>query len=207
MQRPGKTSANYNDTGRLETFSDAVFGILITIMVLGLRPPEGTTLNDLKPLVPKLLVYALSFTFLGIYWNNHHHLFRATKRISGQVMWANLYLLFWLSLIPIVTEWIGEHPQAVWPAAFYGIIAVMSAVAYSPILTTTIIRANREHPIARALGRDLKGASSIVLYVIAIGLAFVNPLLSFATYALVSIMWFIPDKRLEDPFFRAFKNR
>jgi uncharacterized membrane protein len=184
-------------TNRLEAFSDAVFGILITVMVLELRPPSGASIGDLKDVVPKLLVYILSFTFLAIYWNNHHHLLRATSSISGWVMWANLYLLFWLSLIPFVTSWIGEFPRESWPAAFFGIIAVMSAIAYSPILTRAIIRANKKVPLVRVLGRDRKGKVSIVLYMIGVGLAFIEPLLSYAMYALVSIMWFIPDKRLE----------
>jgi uncharacterized membrane protein len=206
MGRVDKTRISRNDTGRLEAFSDAVFGILITITVLGLRPPATSAVGDLKPLIPKLLIYALSFTFLGIYWNNHHHLLRATKRINGWVMWANLYLLFWLSLIPIITEWVGEHPRDPWPAAFYGIIAVMTALAYSPILTTMIIRANKDHPIASVLSRDIKGIVSILVYLAAIGLAFLDPLFSFALYVVVAILWFIPDKRLEDPFFEP-KNK
>jgi uncharacterized membrane protein len=207
MQRPDKANTSYNDTGRLETFSDAVFGIIITITVLGVRPPAGTALNDLKPLIPKLLVYALSFTVLGIYWNNHHHLLRATKRISSGIMWANLYLLFWLSLIPIVAEWVGVHPRSSWPVASFGIVGLMAAFAYSPVLTSAIIRANREHPVARALRRDLKGIASIVLYAAAIGIAFVNPLLSLAVYVPVSIIWFIPDRRLEEPVLERSKNR
>lgn len=186
-----------NETERLEGFSDAVFGILITIMVLELRPPAGAGIRDLKALGPKLLVYILSFVFLGIYWNNHHHLLRATRNISGFVMWANLYLLFWLSFIPVVTAWVGEFPRAAWPAAFYGIIAVMAAVAYSPGLTIAIIRANKNAPPVRTLTQDKKGYASIFLYVAGIAGAFVAPILSYIMYALVSVLWFIPDKRLE----------
>jgi uncharacterized membrane protein len=185
-----------NGTSRLEAFSDAILAVVITIMVLALSPPHGDSLGDLKPLVPKLLVYILSFTFLGIYWNNHHKLFSATRSTSAAVMWANLYLLFWLSLIPAITAWVGEHPRAAWPAAIYGIVAIMAAIAYSPVLTRAIIRADRVSQVAKALGPDLKGRISIVLYLLAIVMAFVNPLLSYAFYALVAAIWFIPDRRL-----------
>lgn len=199
MTPSGKPSLSQNSTARLEAFSDAVFGIPITIMVLGIQPPAGAALTDLKPLIPKLLVYALSFTFLGIYWNNHHHLLRATKHISGWMMWANLHLLFWLSLIPIVTAWAGEHPLAAWPVAFYGIVAALAATAYSPVLTTAIVRANPESTASRLLRRNRKENISIVLYLLAVAAAFITPLVSFVLYATVSLTWFIPDRRLEKP--------
>jgi uncharacterized membrane protein len=186
-----------NGTGRLETFSDAVFGILITIMVLELKPPNGAALDDLKSIIPKLLIYILSFTFLAIYWNNHHHLLRATKHISGWVMWANLHLLFWLSLIPVVTAWIGEFPDESWPAAFFGIIAVVSAIAYSPILTGSILGANKSTPLSRTLSNDRKGKISIILYLLGVGAAFIYPVLAYLIYVSVAVLWFVPDKRLE----------
>jgi len=197
MTHSGKQSPNLNGTARLEAFSDAVFGILITIMVLGIEPPAGATLSDLKPLIPKLLVYALSFAFLGIYWNNHHHLLRATEHISGWLMWAKLHLLFWLSLIPIVTAWVGKHPLDAWPVAFYGIVATLAATAYSPVLTTAIARANPESTATRLLRRNWKENLSIVLYLLAVAAAFIAPVFSFTLYATVSLSWFIPDKRLE----------
>lgn len=197
MRRHSETDVSQSDPSRLESFSDAVFGILITIMVLGIRPPSGTNVSGVKQVIPRLLVYALSFTFLGIYWNNHHHLLRATTRISGWVMWANLHLLFWLSFIPIVTEWIGKRPGATWPAAFYGIVAAMSAIAYSPILSMAIVRANRDTALAETLRHDLKGKVSIVLYLAAIGTAFISSVFSFVLYVVVAVIWFIPDRRLQ----------
>jgi len=190
------TEPHRSHTSRLEAFSDGILAVVITIMVLELSPPPGSTASDLKPLVPKLLVYVLSFTFLGIYWNNHHKLFSATRNISGGIMWANLYLLFWLSLIPAVTAWVGQHPRAAWPAALYGVVAVMAAIAYSPILTRSIIRVNKDTRVAQALGSDTKGSISVVLYLAAIILAFVNPLFSYSLYAAVAAIWFIPDRRL-----------
>jgi len=190
------TDSNHNNTSRLEAFSDAVLAVVITIMVLALGPPRGASLGDLEPLIPKLLVYILSFTFLGIYWNNHRKLFSATRSISGAVTWANLHLLFWLSLIPAITAWVGEHPRAAWPAAIYGIVAIMSAIAYSPILTKAIIHADKGSRVAKALGPDLKGRISILLYLAAIVIAFVNPLFSYVFYVLVAAIWFIPDRRL-----------
>jgi uncharacterized membrane protein len=180
---------------RLEAFSDGVLAVIITIMVLELRPPSGADIADLKPLIPGLLVYVLSFTLIGMYWNNHHHLLRATRRISGGVMWANLHLLFWLSLVPVVTAWVGAHPRSQWPAAAYGAIGFLAGVAYY-ILTLTIRAVNRDTRIDEQLGRDIKGKLSTALYALGIALAFVEPLLAFGAYALVAIMWFIPDRRL-----------
>jgi uncharacterized membrane protein len=180
---------------RLEAFSDGVLAVIITIMVLELRPPSGDDFTSLESLVPGLLIYVLSFTFIGIYWSNHHHLLRATRRISAGVMWANLHLLFWLSLVPVVTAWVGKYPRSLWPAATYGFIGFMSGVAYT-ILMVTIRNANEDTRIGEMLRLDIKGRISLALYTLGIVLAFVQPLLAYVPYALVSIMWFIPDRRL-----------
>jgi uncharacterized membrane protein len=179
---------------RLEAFSDGVMAVIITIMVLELRPPEGVDLKSLEGLVPKLLVYVLSFTSIGIYWNNHHHLLRATRRISGGVMWANLYLLFWLSLIPVVTAWVGAFHESTLPAVAYGFVGIMSAIAFT-ILTIMISNVNKDVRLNEALGSDLKGRLSLALYALGMALAFLEPLLGYIPYALVSIIWFIPDRR------------
>jgi uncharacterized membrane protein len=183
--------------GRLEAFSDGVLAIIITIMVLELKIPPKADVADLLPVVPVLLSYALSFVFLGIYWNNHHHLFQAVKRVNGRVLWANLHLLFWLSLTPFVTGWMGEHEFASWPVALYGVVLFLSAVAYY-VLTRALLSLHGEDSVlAAALGRDFKGKISIVIYLIAIPLAFVNSSLAGALYVLVAIMWFVPDRRIE----------
>jgi uncharacterized membrane protein len=180
---------------RLEAFSDGVLAVIITIMVLELRPPDGVDLDSLRKLTPSLLIYVLSFTFIAIYWNNHHHLLRATRRISGGVMWANLHLLFWLSLVPVVTAWVGDHHESSLPVATYGFIGFMSGVAYT-ILTMTIRDVNKDTRINEMLQRDIKGKLSLALYALGMALAFIQPWLSYVAYALVSIMWFIPDRRL-----------
>jgi uncharacterized membrane protein len=167
--------------------------VIITIMVLGLRPPSGDSLAELQSLIPGLLIYVLSFTFIGIYWNNHHHLLRATRRISGGVMWANLHLLFWLSLVPVVTAWVGAHARSLWPAVTYGAIAFLAGIAFF-ILTRAIRAANRDTRSNEVLGRDIKSLVSTGLYLL--GLAFIEPLLAYGCYALVSIIWFLPDRRL-----------
>ncbi len=182
-------------SARLEGFSDGVLAVIITIMVLELRPPVKDTFEALKPLISGLLIYVLSFTFIGIYWNNHHHLLRATRRISSGVMWANLHLLFWLSLVPLVTEWVGKPRLSTWPAVAYGVVGFLAGVAYN-ILTLTIRTANQDTRINELLGRDIKGKMSLALYMLGIVLAFVEPLLAYGVYALVAIMWFIPDRRL-----------
>jgi uncharacterized membrane protein len=180
---------------RLEAFSDGVMAVVITIMALGLNVPKDTTWHALGQQFPSLLVYALSFTMIGIYWNNHHHLLRATERISGGVMWANLHLLFWLSLIPVATKWVGEAHQASMPASLYGVIALGAAVAYG-ILVKTIIRANgRASAVAAAVGTDVKGNLSVGLYAVAIGLAWLNPWIAYALYICVAVVWFVPDRR------------
>jgi uncharacterized membrane protein len=185
------------DKGRLEAFSDGVIAILITIMVLELKIPQGSNWDALVPLVPILLTYVLSFVFLGIYWNNHHHLLKATERINGNVMWANLHLLFWLSLTPFVTGWIGENHAAAVPAAAYGGVQLCAAIAYW-ILQRQIVAAQGPHSKLKAMvGRDFKGNISPVLYGVAIGVAFVNPWISYALYVFVALIWFVPDRRIE----------
>jgi uncharacterized membrane protein len=192
----GPDSQAESETGRVEAFSDGVLAVIITIMAFELRAPIGGSLTDLRARLPALLVYVLSFVFIGIYWNNHHHLLRAARRVTGAVMWANLHLLFWLSLIPVLTEWISEHYRESAPAAAYGVACLGAAVAFT-ILTMAIIRADgRTSPVATAVGRDYKGRASLVAYAAATGLAFVSPWISYVLFASVAAMWFIPDRRL-----------
>jgi uncharacterized membrane protein len=181
---------------RLEAFSDAVFAVIITIMALELQAPQGHTLVDvLDDLLPGLVAYALSFTFVAIYWNNHHHLLRAADRISGAVMWTNLFLLFWLSLIPVLTEWLSEEYRYPLPAAAYGVVALVSGFAYT-LLVRALIRANGpDSAVARGIGSDVKGYASLVIYAAAVPLAFVSPWISYALWVLVALMWFVPDRR------------
>lgn len=183
-------------TTRLEAFSDGVLAIIVTIMVLEFRPPPEPTLDSLRPLIPIFLSYILSFTVIAIYWNNHHHLLKATRNISGGVMWANLHLLFWLSLIPFGTAWIGEEHAHSLPAAVYGAIAFMAGMAYS-ILVRTILACNRGAGIETAIGSDFKGKVSVVLFAGGALLAFVNPWFAYAAFALASLIWVVPDRRLE----------
>ncbi|HWN81332.1 MAG TPA: TMEM175 family protein [Candidatus Udaeobacter sp.] len=183
--------------GRLEAFSDGVIAILITIMVLELRPPHGTEIADLRPLLPVFLSYVLSYIFIGIYWSNHHHLLHVVRYVNGPVLWANLHLLFWLSLIPFVTAWMGENHFAALPVAAYGAVLLCAAISYY-ILTRALLAVHEtDSPLARALGNDFKGRISIVIYVAAIGLCWLNPLLSCALYVLVAAMWLVPDRRME----------
>jgi uncharacterized membrane protein len=183
--------------GRMEAFSDGVIAIIITIMVLELRPPTGTDLASLTPLLPIFLSYALSFVFLGIYWSNHHHLLQAIKHVDGRVLWANLHLLFWLSLTPFVTAWMGENHFAPWPVALYGFVLLFSAIAYF-ILTKVLLAVHgKDSLLAAALGGDFKGQISLVIYGVAILLSFVATWASCALYVLVAIMWLVPDKRIE----------
>ena len=171
--------------------------VIITIMVLELKAPHGADLAALEPLMPVFLTYILSFVYLGIYWNNHHHMLHATDRINGGILWANLHLLFWLSLVPFTTAWMGENHFASWPTAVYGIVMLCAAIAYY-ILQTTIIRAQGPHStLAAAIGRDLKGKVSPLLYAAAIPLAFVHLLIADALYVTVALMWLIPDRRIE----------
>jgi uncharacterized membrane protein len=183
------------DAERLEAFSDGVMAVIITIMAFGLNVPKDTTWHAVGQQLPSLLVYILSFIMIGMYWNNHHHLLRATERINSGVMWSNLDLLFWLSLIPVATKWVGEAHRASLPASVYGMIALGAAVAYG-ILVRFIIRANgRGSAVATAIGSDRKGIVSIGFYSLGIGLAWVSPWIAYAFYILVAIVWFIPDRR------------
>jgi uncharacterized membrane protein len=184
------------DAHRVEAFSDGVMAVIITIMAFDLRTPATPDLNGLAHRVAPLLVYVLSFTVIGIYWNNHHHLLRATERISGAVMWTNLYLLFWLSLVPFATAWVGTAHHRSLPAVTYGVVALGAALAYSA-LVRAILRANPDDEyIAAAIGTDVKGMVSLAIYMIGVGLAFVSPYLAYACYASVSVLWFVPDRRL-----------
>jgi len=183
--------------GRLEAFSDGVIAIIITIMVLELKVPQQAGLAALRPLIPIFLSYALSFVFLGIYWSNHHHLLQATQHVDGRVLWANLHLLFWLSLTPFVTGWMGENHFAAWPVALYGTIMLLASVAYF-ILTRALMALHASNSVlATALGRDFKGKVSIVIYLAAIPLAFLNSWFAGALYVLVAVMWLVPDRRIE----------
>src|SRR3954451_22480321 len=183
--------------GRLEAFSDGVIAILITIMVLELHTPDGTSWDALRHEVPALLTYVLSFVYLGIYWNKHHHMLAAVSRVSGGVLWANLHLLFWLSLIPFVTAWMSETGFPTIPASAYGIVLLLAALAFT-LLKNTLLRAQGDDSrLRRAMGRDLKGKLSPVLYTIGIGLSFVNAWFGIAAYVLVALMWLVPDRRVE----------
>ncbi|WP_163715338.1 TMEM175 family protein [Mangrovibacterium lignilyticum] len=183
--------------GRLEAFSDGVLAIIITIMVLEIKVPHGHELSDLKPLIPIFLSYVLSFIYIGIYWNNHHHMLQTVKHVSGDVLWANLHLLFWLSLIPFVTGWLGENKFKAMPMALYGIILLMAALAYF-LLQRRIIRNQGEGSLLKkAIGRDIKGKISPVVYLISIAMSFVSGWAAGAGYVLVALIWLIPDRRIE----------
>lgn len=185
---------------RINAFSDGVIAILITIMVLELKVPHGIDFAVLSPLLPVFLTYLLSFIIISIYWNNHHHMFYLTERITGAILWANLHLLFWLSLMPFVTGWMGENHFAPLPTAFYGVVLMMAGVAYY-ILEQTIIRSQGpQSKLKAAVGNDAKGKISVLLYLIAIPLAFVHQLLSDAIYVFVALMWLVPDRRIEKRF-------
>lgn len=182
---------------RLEAFSDGVLAILITILVLELKIPHGPDFEALRPVIPVFFTYVLSFIYLGIYWNNHHHMFHAATHVNGKVMWANLHLLFWLSLVPFTTGWMGENHFASLPTAFYGIVLLMSAIAYY-LLQAAIIQADGPgSKLARAVGTDWKGKLSPLLYFSAIVSAFFQPMIAEALYVIVAIIWFVPDARIE----------
>jgi uncharacterized membrane protein len=185
------------ETNRLEAFSDGVVAILITIMVLELRVPHGTDLAALRPLVPVALSYLLSFVYLGIYWSNHHHMIYVTRRVDGVVLWANLHLLFWLSLVPFTTAWMGENEFAPVPTALYGASLLLPAIAYSILQRAIVRREGRDSLLATAIGGDFKGRISPVLYFLAIPAAFVNRWISGAIYVGVALMWLVPDRRIE----------
>ncbi len=183
--------------GRLEAFSDGVLAIIITIMVLGLKVPIGDHPGALRPLLPAFLSYVLSFIYLGIYWNNHHHLWQAVQRVNGRILWANMHLLFWLSLVPFATAWMGANHFAPWPVALYGAVLWFAGLAYYFLSQSLIAHHGTDSFLAHAIGRDFKGKVSVAIYAIAISLAFVATWISCALYVVVAIMWFIPDRRIE----------
>ncbi len=185
--------------GRLEAFSDGVIAIIITIMVLEMRVPHGAgaDLAALKPVIPAFLSYVMSFAYLAIYWNNHHHLLQAVKQVNGPILWANSHLLFWLSLIPFVTAWMGENRFASVPVALYGVVLLAAACAYFILVRTLISHHGQDSTLAHAIGSDFKGKISIAFYITGIFLSFVNPLFATAVYVWVAIMWIIPDRRIE----------
>ena len=181
---------------RLEAFSDGVIAILLTIMVLELKIPHGDTWADLRPVLPVLVTYVLSFLYIAIYWNNHHHMLHATQTVTGPILWANNHLLFWLSLVPFVTGWMGENHNAPVPTAAYGIVLEMAGVSYTILLRAILATQPKDSPLARAVGRDWKGKASMACYAAAVPLAFVNQWIADALYAGVALMWFIPDRRM-----------
>ena len=183
--------------GRLEAFSDAVIAILMTIMVLELKIPHGADLESVRPLLPVFLTYVLSFIYLGIYWNNHHHMFQATEQVNGNILWANMNLLFWLSLIPFTTGWMGENHFAPLPTAVYGVVLLLAAVSYTILQTLIIAHEGKHSKLEEAVGKDRKGKLSMVLYIVAIPLAFVNQWISDGLYVLVALIWLVPDRRIE----------
>ena len=187
----------FTETGRVEAFSDGVLAVIITIMVLEIRPPEGTDLQAIVAALPSIAIYALSFTVVGIYWNNHHHMLRASRGVDGLAMWANLHLLFWLSLVPFTTAWLGRSPTAAGPTAVYGIVLLLCAIAYSLLQRSLIAVNGLGGPFARAVEVDWKGFLPIVLYIVAIGVAFYSTLVSDAIFIAVAALWFVPDRRFE----------
>ena len=184
-------------TARLEAFSDAVIAIAITIMVLEMKVPAGAELSALRPLLPVFTGYGLSFVYLAIYWNNHHHLLQATESVSGAILWANMHLLFWLSLFPFVTGWLGENRGGVWPTVLYGIVLLMAALAYFLLERAIVRQHGGGSAVARAIGRDAKGRASLALYAIAIVLAFVAEWAAQLLFVAVALLWFVPDRRIE----------
>ncbi len=183
--------------GRLEAFSDGVFAVIITIMVLDMKSPRGTSLAALRPVLPVFFSYVLSFVYVGIYWNNHHHLLHAAEHVTGGILWANLHLLFWLSLTPFTTAWMGENHFAPWPVALYGVMLLFAGIAYYILTKTLIARHGKDSTLAVSIGNDRKGRVSVVVYAAAIPVSFVRPWVAFACYAMVAIMWLIPDPRIE----------
>ena len=183
--------------GRLEAFSDGVIAIIITIMVLEMKVPHGTDLHSLTEILPVFLSYVLSFVNVGLYWNNHHHLFQAVKHVNGAVLWANLHLLFWLSLFPFTTGWMGENHIATWPVVVYGAVLIMAGTAYYILVQVLLAAHSADSPLAKAIGSDFKGKISVVIYAVAIGLTFINSWIGIALYVCVAVMWLIPDRRIE----------
>ncbi|HTJ23295.1 MAG TPA: TMEM175 family protein [Gemmatimonadaceae bacterium] len=190
-------------TTRLEAFSDGVVAILITIMVLELRPPHEASFDALRAILPTFLSYLLSFVFLAIYWNNHHHMLHLTTHVTGGILWANIHLLFWLSLVPFVTAWIGESHTAAVPTALYGVVLVLAAIAYTILQRTIIASQGAGSRLAAAIGGDRKGKFSIALYLAAIPLSFVRPAISDLLYATVALIWLVPDRRIEEHLLRT----
>lgn len=186
---------------RLEAFSDGVLAIIITIMVLELKVPHTPDINALQPLIPVLLSYVLSFLYIGIYWNNHHHLLHAAKKVNGGILWANLHLLFWLSLFPFVTGWMGENHFEQTPTLIYGTILLLAAIAYYILQTLIVKTLEKDSLLIKAIGKDIKGKASPILYLIAILLVFVNPLITQCIYVLVALIWLVPDKRIEKIYY------
>lgn len=182
---------------RMEAFSDAVIAIIITVMVLEMKAPAGVEVAALRPVLPVFLSYVLSYVYLGIYWNNHHHMLHVTPSVSGGILWANLHLLFWLSLIPFVTAWMGENYRAPTPAALYGVVLLMAAIAYVILQRAIIAKQGPDSVLARAVGRDVKGKISPILYALAIPAAYVRTWLAGGIYVLVALIWLIPDRRIE----------
>lgn len=182
---------------RLEAFSDGVLAIIITIMVLEIKVPHGSELKDLKPLIPVFFSYVLSFIYLAIYWNNHHHMMHTVKHVTGGILWANLHLLFWLSLVPVVTGWIGENNFPPIPMAFYGLVLLMAAIAYFILQRLIIKNHGADSILARAIGKDYKGKASPILYILGIAFCWINTWIAGALYIFVALMWLIPDKRIE----------
>lgn len=182
---------------RLEAFSDGVLAIIITIMVLELKVPHGATIAALVPLIPVLMSYLLSFIYVGIYWNNHHHMMMLVKKVNGKALWANLHLLFWLSLFPFATAWMGENHYESWPVIIYGCIAFMASVAYFILERTLVKLHGHDSAIAKAYGADIKGKISTAIYILAIAGSFMNSWIGIAGYVLVAVVWFIPDTRVE----------
>lgn len=183
--------------GRLEAFSDGVLAILITIMVLEMKVPHGDTLQSLKPVLPVFVSYILSFVYIGIYWNNHHHMMHAAHLVNGAVLWTNSHLLFWLSLVPFVTAWMGENHFTTWPVALYGFVLMMAGVAYYFLAHCLTDLHGKNSGFAKALGKDQKGKLSVVIYALGIAVSFIYPLAAFGIYVLVALIWFVPDKRFE----------
>jgi uncharacterized membrane protein len=182
---------------RLTAFTDGVVAIIITIMVLELKVPHGTTLADLVPMLPVFLGYVLSFVYVGIYWNNHHHMLTLATSVTGPILWANLHLLFWLSMVPLASAWMGENHLSTAPVAFYGGVLIMNAIAYTILMTLLVRHEGADSPLAEAMGHDFKGRISLAIYAAAIGLAFIQPLASVALYVVVAAIWFVPDRRVE----------
>jgi len=182
---------------RLEAFSDGVFAIIITIMVLELKIPHTDNINDLKPLIPVFISYVLSFIYVGIYWNNHHHLFHVVEQVDGKLLWANLHLLFWLSLFPFATGWMGENHFSTWPVALYGVVLLMAGISYFIMARLLIGVHGKDSKLARAYGKDTKGQISILIYAVSIFVALVYPWLSFGLYSIVALIWLPPDPRIE----------